>query len=34
MHFLVVTWPCVHKAFKNHNQDQAQVKNSLTMDLF
>ena len=30
----IVTWPHVHKAFQNQNQDQAQVKNSSTMDCF
>jgi len=29
---LVLLRPCVHKAFQNQDQDQAQVKNSSTMD--
>ena len=27
-------WPRVDKAIQNQDQDQAQVKNSLTMELF
>ena len=28
------TWSRVHKAFQNQDQDQAQVKNNYTMDIF
>ena len=27
------TWTCVHKAFQNRNHDQAQVRNSSTMEI-
>jgi len=31
-HVYELTWPRVHKAFQNQDQDQAQVKKSFTMD--
>ena len=30
----ILTWPRVDKAFQNKDQDQAQVKNSYSMDYF
>jgi len=31
---IIITRPCVHIAFQNKDQDQAQVENSYIMDYF